>query len=172
MTTIIPFLPSNIAAPTFKATFDGQDCTLKITWNLSAERYYVNVYDSKGVWVITIPLISSPPAREAVSAVFDPFLNAMTIEMKPYSFWNFPYAGVATKLGTMIDYTLDGFQPDTYNGKFRCLHLKPLTFTFPMPKDPGPLVLLGRVSRYLNMVASVFTTSSLIYRNGAFEISP
>jgi hypothetical protein len=172
MTSIIPFIPSNIVTPKFKAMFDGTEYEVSVTWNLSALRYYINVYDLNGIWIITVPLISSPSAREAVSAVYDPFLNAMTVEMKPYSFWNTPYAGIATKPGTMIDYTLHEFQPSTYNGQYRCLHLNPSMFTFPMPTNPGPLVILGRVSRMLNMVASVFNTSTLIYRNGAFEVSP
>jgi hypothetical protein len=172
VTTIIPFIPSNIQAPTFPLTLDGKKCNAVITWNISSLRYFVNIYDSNGNWIITTALVSSPPARNAISAVYDPFLNIITVEMHIYSGWPIPYAGLATKPGTMIDYTLEGFQPATYNGKFRCLHVLPLMFTFPMATDPGPLIILGTVSRLLNMVDPVMKVSSMVYRNGAFEISP
>jgi len=172
MTTIIPFRPSNIAAPSFSCQLDGQTHKVVVTWNVSSQRYFINVYDSVGVWIITMPLISCPPARPVNSARYDPFLNSVTVEMGSYVGWPTPYAGLATKPGTIIEYTLEGFQPLTYNGKFRSLHIQSLAFTFPMPTDPGPLVVLGRVSRMLNMVGPVFKNSVMIYRNGAFEISP
>jgi hypothetical protein len=172
MTTIIPFLPSNIMTPEFRARLDGNDYTIRITWNISAQRYYINVYAQDGTWVITVPLISTPPARNVANASYDPFLNSVIIELVPPDQWPVPATGPTTKPGTMIDYTLEGFQPNTYNGRFRSLHVNNTMFTFSMPQDPGPLVILGRVSRLLNMVDTVFTTSTMVYRNGAFEINP
>jgi len=172
MTTIIPFLPSNVTTPEFRARLDGEDHTIRITWNVSAQRFYINVYSADGTWIITVPLISSPPARSVLYAAYDPFLSVVTVDMAPYGGWTVPYAGIATKPGTIIHYTLDGFQPNTYNGRYRCLHIQPLRFTFPMPRDPGPLVVVGHVSRLLNMIQSVFTRSTMVYRNGAFEINP
>jgi hypothetical protein len=172
MTTVIPFVPSNIITPKFRATLDGATYDIKVTWNLSAMRYYINIYDTNGIWIITIPLISSPPARNVRSAIYDPFLNAITVTLEDPSQWPVPATGPTTKPGTIIDYTLEGFQPSTYNGKFRSLHLNNTKFTFPMPTNPGPLIILGRVSRLLNMAATVFKTSTLIYRNGSFEINP
>jgi hypothetical protein len=47
-----------------------------------------------------------------------------------------------------------------------------LLFTFPMPTDPGPVLVVGKVNRLLNMIDTVFTRSTMVYRNGAFEINP
>lgn len=172
MTTIIPFIPSNLVAPSFRAVFDGVDHNVIITWNVSAQRYYVNVYTSNGAWVITIPLFASPPGRAAANAVYDPFLNAVIVDLVDPSLWPCPLAGPITKPGTIIDYTLENFQPLTYNGRFRSLHINSQRFSFPIDFNPGQLVVLGQVSRYLNMIESVFQTSSMIYRNGSFEINP
>jgi hypothetical protein len=47
-----------------------------------------------------------------------------------------------------------------------------MIFTIPVSTDPGQVIILGVVDRVLNMVAGVFQTSTLIYRNGAFETNP
>lgn len=173
MATIIPFLPSNIQTPRFKASFDGVPHTVEITWNVSAQRYYINIYEeSTNRWVITVPLISSPPARDVANAEYDPFMNIVKITFVYPSLWPVPVGGPIYKPGTIIDYTLTDFQPITYNGNVLGLHIDELTFTYPMPIDPGPLVVLGKISRMLNMVGSVFKETVMIYRNGAFEIGP
>ncbi len=174
MTTIIPFIPSNIVIPTISMNLDGADYTVTVSWNVSAQRYYIDVYDQNGDWVITVPLVSTPPGRPVQSAVYDPFLNIVTVKMTDPTTWPVPLssAGLDTAPGTVIDYTLIGFDPDTYNGKFRCLHFNSTTFTFPMTTDPGSVNLLGTVNRMLNMIEPLFDISSLVYRNSAFEINP
>lgn len=174
MTTIIPFVPSNRIAPRFNATFDGNPYTVVMTWNISAQRYYINVYTVDGTWVVTVPLFQTPPARAVNLASWDPLQKLMTIEMLPPSEWPVPLppGGAVIKPGTIVDYTLQGFQPATYNGIFRSLQLDGITFTFPLATDPGPLVVVGNVNRMLNMVAGVFQNSTMIFRNGSFEIDP
>jgi hypothetical protein len=172
MTTTIPFLPSNIKTPSFDVVLDGNNYKTVVTWNVSAQRYYINVYSSTGTWIITTALVSSPPPRNVAGAIYDPFLNAVVVTLVDPSLWPVPASGPTTKPGTIIDYTLEGFQPSTYNGKFRCLHLNNTEFTFPMDTDPGSLIVLGRVSRLLNMIDTVFEISTMVYRNGMFEINP
>lgn len=172
MTSIIPFVPSNIVAPRFKATLDGSVYDVSVTWNISSLRYYINIYDANGTWILTTALVSSPPARNIISCVYDPFLNSMVVQLVDPSQWPIPATGPMTRPGEMLDYTLEEFQPPSYNGKFRCMHITDTIFTFPMPTDPGPLVVLGRVSRLLSMVDTKFLRSTMVYRNGAFEISP
>jgi hypothetical protein len=153
---------------------DGLDYNVTVTWNVSAQRYYINVYDQNGEWIITVPLVSSPPARSVKKVVYDPFLNLVIVQMTDPTSWPVPLssAGLATPPGTIIDYTLLGFNPNTYNGKFRCLHLDSSTFTFPISTNPGPVTFLGTISRMLNMIEPLFITSSLVYRNSSFEINP
>jgi len=173
MTTIIPFLPSNIITPTFIATLDGNDYRVTITWNISAQRYYINIYDQSGVWIITVPLVQSPPARAINSLSYDSLRRVMTVQMVSPALWPVPLGstGTATPAGMIVDYTLENFDPPVLNAKWRSLHINDTTFSFPLADDPGQINIVGSVSRYLSMVGGVFQ-STLIYRNGAFEVSP
>ena len=173
MTTIIPFLPSNLFTPKFRATLDGNDYDIKITWNVSAQRYYVNVYDLSGNWTVTVPMIQSPPARAVNRLVYDPLRLVMTVELVAPPFWPVPIGSTGTfsPPGTIVDYYLENFDPTVLNAKWRCLHINDTYFSFPLDTNPGQINILGSVSRYLNMVEGLFT-STLIYRNGAFEVNP
>jgi hypothetical protein len=107
MTTVIPFIPSNIKAPTFPVTLDRSNFNVTLTWNISALRYYLNIYDkTKGTWIITIPLVSTPPARSVSSAIYDPFLNSVVVTFVDPLQWASPATGPVTKPGTIIKYTL------------------------------------------------------------------
>ncbi len=175
MTTVIPFVPSNLATPSISMNLDGNDYNVTVTWNVAAQRYYINIYDvSDGSWVVTVPLVSSPPGRKVTSAVYNSLRNVVTVEMEDPIIMPVPLAiaEIAIPPGTMIDYTLLGFTPDIYNGKYRCLHIDKTTFTIPVTADPGPAVILGTVNRMLNMIEPLFTFSSLVFRNGSFEINP
>jgi hypothetical protein len=163
VTQLTPFVPSNVSPPTFNATLDGSPHSITVTWNVSAMRYYLNVYDVYGTWILTTPLVTSPTG-EAVSAIsYDPQRRLMNVTKA---------SGLQVKPGTIVDYTLTGFDPPAVNGLWRCLHLDTWRFTFPIPQDPGPVMTLGSVNRILNMIGSVFQQSTLIYRNGSFEVSP
>jgi hypothetical protein len=174
MTTVVPFLPSNIKPFSFSAIFDNSQYNVTVTWNVSSQRFFINIYDVTGAWILTTPMVQSPPGRDVESVYYDPFMNVIQITLVDPSLWPLPLSpgGINTKPGTMIDYVLRGFQPITYNGSFRALHINETVFTFPMSTNPGPLVIAGSVNRMLNMVDTIFRTSSLIYRSGAFEIDP
>jgi hypothetical protein len=88
--------------------------------------------------------------------------------------WPVPLAkgGIGTKPGTIVEYTLMGFQPNDYNGTFRCLQIDEVTFTFPLDFHPGPVVVVGNIHRLINMIKTVFNTSTLVYRNACFEVNP
>jgi hypothetical protein len=153
---------------------DGQYYNIKITWNVSAQRYYVNVYGSDGLWVVTVPLVSSPPSRPIETVTYDPFQLVLLVQMVSPTKWPLPLSpeGLSQSPGTITDYTLAGFVPNTYNGLFRGMQLNATQFTVPMAVNPGSLIVTGYVSRQLNMLAGIFQTSTLIYRNNAFEIGP
>jgi hypothetical protein len=174
MTTVIPFIPSNIKPYSFPVTLDGNTYSVTVTWNVSAQRFYINVYDRSGAWIVTVPLITTPPNRKIESVNYNPFQLVLEVIMVSPTLWPIPLSpgGLSTSPGTIIDYTLEGFNPTTYNGKFRGMHVNGNMFTVPMATNPGSLIVMGAVSRKLNMIAGVFTTSTLIYRNGSFEIDP
>lgn len=174
MTTVIPFLPSNLTAPKFVATFDGFTYNVTVTWNVSAQRYYVNIYAQDGTWIVTTPLVQTPPSRNLSSLQYDPFQGIMIAQFVDPSLWPVPLspAGLATVSGTIVDYTLENFDPSLLNTIWRSLHINSLTFSFPIASDPGQIKVFGSVARYMNMIGGIFQTSTLIYRNGAFEVTP
>lgn len=45
---------------TFQATLDSQAYNVIVTWSIYAQRYYVNIYDTAGQRILTLPLIGSP----------------------------------------------------------------------------------------------------------------
>lgn len=173
MTTIIPFLPSNLFVPKFPVVLDGQNYTVTVTWNVSAQRYYVNVYDNVGNWIVTVPMTQSPPSRAVNGLSYDPLRRVMTVELVAPPFWPVPIGSTGTfsPAGTIVDYYLENFDPTSLNAKWRCLHINDTFFSFPLEQNPGEINLLGSVSQYMNMVGGLFK-STLIYRNGAFEVSP
>jgi hypothetical protein len=171
MTTVIPFLPSNLFRPKFVATFDGNDCNVEITWNISAQRYYVNIYQS-GNWIVTVPLVQTPPSRAVNSAVYDNIRRVMTLQLVQAIYFPIPLGSNLTPPGTIVDYTLENFDPSVLNGLQRSLHIDDVTFSFPLANDPGQVNILGSIARYINMVGGIFQTTTFIYRNGAFEVNP
>jgi hypothetical protein len=171
MTTIIPFIPSNIVTPTFKATFDGDDYKVTITWNISAQRYYVNIYGSDGTWIVTTPLVQTPPSRAIDLASYDILRRVMTMTLVAPIYFPVPIGSNLTRPGTAIEYTLENFDPPILNGMQRSLHIDDLTFSFPLANDPGQINVIGSIGRYIDMAGGIFR-STFIYRNGNFEITP
>jgi hypothetical protein len=163
MSTIIPFLPSNTKVPSFMVVLDGRNYNISVTWNVSAQRYYINLSDMKGDWITTVPLITTPPGEPIASFTYDPLQGLATV-VKQY--------GHRQRAGTIIRYTLMGFMPTSLNGTIRGLTLDDVTFSYPMVVNPGLVIRLGSVHRILDMVAGLFQRSTLCYRNGAFEVNP
>jgi hypothetical protein len=73
--------------------------------------------------------------------------------------------------GTILDYTLENFDPPVLNGKQRSLHINESSFSFPLANDPGQVNVIGSVARYIDMAGGIFQ-STFIYRNGSFEVTP
>lgn len=59
--TLTPFVPSNVAPFQFQPTFDGNTYTVLVKWNLSGQRYYIEIYDLTATMLVAKPLIGSPP---------------------------------------------------------------------------------------------------------------
>lgn len=62
MTTYVPFAPTALAPFQFTATLDGAAYTVVVTWNVFAQRWYVNVYDQSQDLIVALPMIGSPPS--------------------------------------------------------------------------------------------------------------
>jgi hypothetical protein len=172
MTTVIPFLPSNLTAPSFVVTLDQDQYKIIVTWNVSAQRYYINVYGLDGSWVVTVPLIQTPPSRAINSISYDILRRVMTVGLVGPIYYPIPLGSNLTPPGTIVDYTLENFDPPILNQTWRSLHINDNTFSFPLADDPGQINIVGTVARLMNMVGGVFINSTLAYRNGAFEVTP
>jgi hypothetical protein len=163
MTQRFPFVSSNTVAPSFQPVLDGVQHLVVVTWNVSAQRFYINVYANDGALVCAVPLVGSSPGIELASVVWDANRRAAIAELtRP--FWR--------PLGQIIVYTIQDCQPDAFNGLFNCLTESPTSFSYPMIANPGQIKVLGSANRCLNMIGPWFTTSSMIFRNNAFEVNP
>lgn len=70
MATIIPFAPGPSTPVQFSATLDGAQYTVIVTWNLSGQRWYVNIYTLKGALVWTQAAVQSTAAAPTNLAPF------------------------------------------------------------------------------------------------------
>jgi hypothetical protein len=163
MTQILPFVTSTIAPPQFKVTLDGVQCNVTVTWNVAAQRYFINVYQVfDGSLVVAIPLVSTANGIELASLTWDQNLLAVIAVMaQPF------YRPV----GQIVQYTITGCQPTVFNGLFDCMTIDQWTFSYPMATDPGQAIILGAVNRYHDMIAP-WVNSTLIYRDGQFLADP
>lgn len=59
-TIYIPFTPAATQNFQFQTTLDGSVYTVIVTWNLFGQRYYVNIYSTSGLLIVSLPLIGSP----------------------------------------------------------------------------------------------------------------
>jgi hypothetical protein len=64
MITYTPFTPTYVDNFQFQPTLDGEQYNLIVTWNLSRQDWYINLYTLGGTLVTSQPLIGSPPAED------------------------------------------------------------------------------------------------------------
>lgn len=162
MTTYLPVTFSPRAAPTFQPTFDGSSYLCSVVWNLFGRRYYVNCFDNMNNRVFTVALIESPPAALLSTLSWDAAsLTVTATTAVPHGL----------RAGSTVQLTVAGATPDGYNGEFDCWVTGASTFCYNMASDPGTVVVPGSASQLLSMTAGYFS-STLVWRNGQFEVSP
>jgi hypothetical protein len=118
-----------------------------------------------------VPLVQTPPSRAVEQVSYDILRRVMTVTLVNPLYFPVPQGANLTFPGTIVDYTLENFDPPILNGKQRSLHIDDLTFSFPLADDPGQIQVIGSVARYIDMAEGIFL-STFIYRNGSFEITP
>lgn len=162
MTSFFPFTPSNIAAPTFMPTLDGNPHTIQVFWLLFGQRYILNCYDLSGNRIFTRALIESEAGIGIDNLSWSVLSGLVTVTTEiPHGY----------PIGSMKKLTIAGCVPDTYNGAYQVFVNGPSSFTYPLPVDPGIASVFGEASFLMNMAAGYFD-STLIFRNGQFEVSP
>jgi hypothetical protein len=162
MTTFYPFMPSNVKAPSFMPTFDGQPYTVTILWNVSAQRFYVNCKDYNNQLVFMRPLIESPLGAEIESLIWD-LENEVVIAttVAPHRF----------APGEIVNISIIQAIPNTYNGNGMATVVNENTLTYPMKQNPGDIQQAG-VIQYLVSLTKGYFNSTLVYRNRQFEVTP
>lgn len=62
MTTLVPFLPNNLATPPFRTIFslDGSSVVGTVTWNIFGQRWYLSLTDQSGNNLWTGAMVGSP----------------------------------------------------------------------------------------------------------------
>jgi hypothetical protein len=76
--SITPFTPTNAGAFQFGATFDGVNYICVVTWNLWAQRWYLNVYTVTGDLIVARALIASP-AGYGINLLFGYFFTSTMV---------------------------------------------------------------------------------------------
>lgn len=162
MTTFFQFVPSLKRAPAFMPTFDGAQYSVTVVWNISARRFYVNCKDLSGNLIFMVPLIINPDPIELVSISYDPQNHRVVAQtIIPHGF----------PIGSVVNGNIVGCVPNGYNGSGLMSILSKTEIIYPMLNNPGQPALLG-VFDYLISMTKGYFISTLVYRNGNFEVSP
>ena len=81
----IVFQPSEAAPFQFQAELDGATYTVLVTWNISGQRFYVNIFDQTATRILTLPLIGSPSDR-AISLTAGYFTTSLVFRQATQTF--------------------------------------------------------------------------------------
>lgn len=139
MSTLVQFTPSTNQAFNFQATLGGTPCNVTVLWNVSGQRYYVQVADLSGNVLLFRPMSASGPVLQAQ---FTWALGTATaVTALPH---NVPIGSVANAYASKTE---SGF-----DGQYQLLATGANTLTYPLatnPNEPGPVA--GNVSFALNL---------------------
>jgi hypothetical protein len=143
-------------------TLDGQQYNIQVIWNISAQRFYLNCQSIFGTLIFMVPLVINPDPIEIASLTYDNFNQRVVVKtVAPH---NFP-------IGEVINASIINCVPTTYNGSGLLFVLSETEIVVPMSQDPGQATILGAVDYLISMTKGYFI-STLIFRNGNFEVNP
>ena len=77
----IPFRPLGSEAPNFMVELDAMMHRVTVTWNVSAQRFYFNLYDPMGIWLVTAPLIETGPGLNIGEMFYDAPLRSVVVRL-------------------------------------------------------------------------------------------
>lgn len=159
------FQPNGLIAPSFYATLDGGQYNCVITWNVSAKRYYINCYAPEGGLVFAVPVVSTLTGIQLVSLNWDVAQEVVTGVI------NGSFRSIGLQTGMIADMTIENCIPVSFNLAQEILVINDTTFTYLQSSDPGPLQTPGAITAYISLTAGYFN-STMIFRNGSFEVNP
>jgi hypothetical protein len=161
LTAYFTFTPSRTSIFRFRPTLDGQAYSATCTFNLAVQRWYINLFASNNVRVLSKPIIGSTD-RIQTSLTTQAGSLVATVGAGP---------GIGT--GTKIISTQ--LPSETVVGA-----IAGTSIGMVLPSGASQTAITSGTdttalfSNDINIVASYFTASTLIYRasTGNFEISP
>jgi hypothetical protein len=162
MTTYFQFLPSNRKAQSFAPTFDGNIYNVTVYWNISAQRYYVNCKDLNGNLIFMVPLVGNPNPFQVLSMIYDPLNQRVIAEVDEQYY---------LRIGRVLQANVINCVPNEYNGSGFLYVLSHNQIYYPLAIDPGPATVLGVIDYLISMTKGYFQ-STMIFRNGYFEVNP
>lgn len=162
MTTTFPFTPSTSAPVQFSPVLDGQTYSAIISWNVFAQRFYLNLYDSNGTLIVCKAVVGSPPAQTISTLSWADGIVTVTFS-DPHGY----------QVGTVAYLVLSGASPSAYNGTYLCSIASPTVVTYRLATDPGQATAAGSMGANINLLQGYFT-STMVFRteNAQFEVSP
>ena len=163
MTSYFELTTPTTQAFSFRPVLDDTTYNVTVPWSLFGQRYYVTCQTLSGDLVFNVPLIGSPSGQDIYSLSWEP--NTVTVTTSiPHGF----------KPGTLVNLTIAGVLPASYDGLHSCLILNQTQFTYSMASNPGAVTATGSAFYNINLAAGYFTTSTLVYRakNQSFEVNP
>jgi hypothetical protein len=161
MTTFYPFTPSQTQAFTFQPALDGTQYLVTVQWNLFGQRYYIFVTQLNGTPVVTMPIIESPAALPLASISWSNG-KVTAVTQRPHGY----------QIGLTVAINIVGCAPVAYNGSVFAFVLDAVTLVYPLTANPAGATIIGAADWTINMMNGYFFTSTMVYRNGQFEINP
>ena len=162
MTTFYSFSPNNRKAPNYMMTFDGNTYSVTIIWNVSAKRYYVMCQTMDGSLVFLVPLVQTMVSYEITNLLYDEQNSRVVATVKtPFKL----------SIGQVFNANIINTSPIGYSGFGLASVLSENEFIYNITQNPGLPTVYGSVDILISIVQAYFQ-STLIFRNGFFEVSP
>lgn len=162
MTTFFNFTPSATSVYQFQPMLDGQTYNVTVPWSLFGQRYYIQVADLSGNVIVYEALAGSDTGVNIASLSWSQGqVTLMTSEDHGYG------------IGSIVDLTVSGCAPATYNGRYQCHITGADTLVYSLTSNPGVATGFGALTYDISLVSGYFA-STLVYRqpNQQFEVSP
>lgn len=158
--TSFRFTPTVLTPFSFQPTLDGAQYTATVRWNLFGRRYYISLSTLDGTPVFNVPLVESP-AGITLQALAWAFGKVTATALAPHGL----------PIGATVNLTVSGCLPVGYNGAQTVFVTGESMFTYQLMANPGALVQAGAAAYDINLAGGYFD-SVMVFRNGAFEVSP
>lgn len=164
-TTFVTFAPNTRAPFQFSPNLDGAQFQATCTWNVSGQRYYIELIDASNNPALTCAIVESGPVLQGTFA-WAASVAALTTST-PH---NVP-------IGQLVQARVYG-TGSGFDGNFTMLAISANTLTYTLPDDPETGPVEGTLSFDINMASGIIVggvqlDALLVYHaeSAAFEFA-